>query len=121
MSATNTTLMGHLARHGFTLDDNRSGGALAAQAGAAPITRNVTRCTISSAATASFILRDILTNDTDSMMWVINDSANSINVYPFVGQNINGALNTALAVAAGGFAFFSRIQATLDWRAAAFT
>jgi hypothetical protein len=121
MSATTVALMGHLARHGFSLDDNLLGGALAAQAGATSLTRNVSRCTKSSAATASFILRDILTNDTDSIVWVINDSANSINVYPFVGQNINGSLNTALAVAAGGFAFFSRIQATLDWRAAAFT
>lgn len=121
MSTATLALMGHLARHGFTIDDDRSAGALAAQAGASPITRNVTRCTVSSAATASFILRDILTNDTPSMVFVINDSANSINVYPFVGQNINGSLNTALAVAAGGFAFFSRVQATLDWRAAAFT
>ncbi len=121
MSTATVALMGHLARHGFTIDDDLVGGALAAQAGATPLTRNVSRCTKSSAATASFILRDMLTNNAPSLVFVLNDSANSINVYPFVGQNINGSLNTALAVAAGGFAMFSRVMATLDWRAAAFT
>lgn len=122
MSTTTVALMGHLGRlPRFMLDDNRTAGALAAQAGAAPLSSNLTRCTVSSAATASFILPDILTNEADGIAIVINDSANSIDVFPFVGQNVNGALNTALAIAAGGFAVFSRVAANLDWRAAAFT
>lgn len=121
MSVTNSNLLIHLGRMRYNIDDDRSGGALAAQAGAAPLLNAATRCTVSSAATASFILPDILTNEADGIIWVLNDSANSINVYPFIGQNMNGGANAALAVAAGGFGVFSRVSSTSDWRAAAFT
>jgi hypothetical protein len=119
MSTTTLALLANLARRGFTVDDDRTAGALAAQAGAAPIQRDVTRCTVSSAATASFILGDCLTNEADPLVWVLNDSPNTINVYPFVGQTMNGSANAALTIAAGGFAFFSRTA--LDWRGAVFT
>lgn len=120
MSTTTLSLSGYLGRRGYNLDDNRTAGPAAAQATAFPLTSGATRVTVA-AATGSFILQDVLTNVAPDVCWVLNDSANSINVYPFSGQNINGALNTPLAVAAGGFALFLRIRATLDWRAAAFT
>lgn len=120
MSTTNTSLMGHLARARFAIDDNRSAGSAASQSGALPVLYQVTRFTLA-VSTGSVSLRDMLTNDTAAMNWVINDSANSINVYPFPGQNMNGSLNAALSIAAGGFGFFSQVKASLDWRAAAFT
>lgn len=119
MSTTNTSLMGHLGRHGFTLDDSRTAGSAATQATAAPITRDVTRFTVA-ASTGSAILRDMLTNDSPSMVWVLNDGANTMDLYPFGAQTINGS-TSPLSIAAGGFAFLSRVQANLDWRGQAFT
>lgn len=120
MSTTNTSLLGHLGRHRFSCDDDKTAGIANSQGGANAILSQVSRIT-SAVANGSMILRDMLTNDAPSLVWVINDSAQTIQVYPFVGQHVNGALNTALAIAAGGFGFFSRVQANLDWRAQAYT
>lgn len=120
MSTTNTSLMGHLGRHRFSLDDNKTAGTASSQSGATAITSQVSRVT-SAISNGSVILQDMLTKVAPTIVWVINDSANTIQAYPFSGQNVNGSLNAALAIAAGGFGFFSRVEANLDWRAQAFT
>lgn len=120
MSTTNTSLMGHLGRHRISIDDNKTAGTASSQTGANAITSQLSRIT-SAIANGSVILQDMLTNVAPSIIWVLNDSANTIQVYPYSGQNVNGSLNTPLAIAAGGFGFFSRVQANLDWRAQAFT
>jgi len=50
------------------------------------------------------------------MIWVVNDSSNSMNVFAFVGDTMNGSLNGSLAVAAGAVGMFLKVDATLDWR-----
>lgn len=120
MSTTNTSLLGHLGRQRFSLDDDKTAGSASSQAGATAITSAVSRIT-SAVASGSVVLRDMLTNDAPSpLMWVLNDSANTIQIYPFGAQTINGSANP-LAVVAGGFAFLSRVQANLDWRGQAYT
>jgi hypothetical protein len=59
------------------------------------------------------------------MMVVVNDSPNTINVYPAVGEKTNGSLNTAAAITAGASGFFipvlnsaNNYPSTLDWRTA---
>lgn len=117
---TNTSLMGHLGRHRYQLDDNRTTGPASTQATAAPCISPATRFQ-NSVANGSAILPDMLTNSgNETLTFVLNDSANSIVVYPFGSQTINGGA-TPLTIAAGGFGFFMRIFSTLDWRAQAFT
>lgn len=122
MSAINVALMGHLARQnmGFAFQDDLSAGPAAAQATALPVITQCTRVTVASS-TGSMLLPDILTNNSPNLMFLLNDSANTINVYAFSGQNVNGSLNGFLAIAAGGFGIFVRLKANLDWRSAAFT
>jgi hypothetical protein len=55
------------------------------------------------------------------MIWVVNDGANALSVYCAVNDTMNGVLNGSLSIPAGGFGVFLKIDATLDWRAAAFT
>jgi hypothetical protein len=52
------------------------------------------------------------------MHWVLNDTAVTIEVFPFVGGSINGSANTALALTTGQAGVFIRDQTNNDWRAA---
>lgn len=118
MSTTNTALIGHLGREGYSLDDAKTAGTASSQSGANAITSQCSRIT-SAVANGSMILRSILSNDCPDMCFVINDSAQAIKVFAFAGENVNGSLNASLTIAAGAFGLFSRIKSTLDWRAAA--
>lgn len=126
MSVTTIALMSHLAKMGGTaaFQDNMKAGAAAAAATAIPVNTMVSRFTSSPGATASAVLRDILTQECPDMHFVLNDTGATMNLYPYQGgspsQTINGA-GTALTIANGGFAFLIRIRSTLDWRGAVFT
>jgi hypothetical protein len=125
MSLVNTTLKNTLYLYRFTMQDNLSAAANAVQVGAAPIPGSASRCTLSGAAANSFILDRILSGEAaDELIFMINDSANTINVFPAVGENQNGAANAGLAIAAGRSAIFVRIpndQGGPDWRSAVIT
>jgi hypothetical protein len=122
MSTTTLALMSHLAKMGGTaaFQDNLKAGPAAAQATATPVIAAASRFTSSPGATASALLRDILTQECPDMHWVMNDTGATMNLYPFGSQTINGA-GTPLTIANGGFAFLVRIRANLDWRGAVFT
>jgi hypothetical protein len=95
----------------------------AAQAGATRVNNVISRV-IRSIATGSLILPSILTGEANEPIYVVNDSPNSVNVYPAVGEKTNGNANTAVAVAAGAVGVFIPILSstnnptTLDWRTA---
>ena len=93
-------LRSHLANRQYALDDVLSTSTANAQAAATPIKNAVSRVTVATAS-GSLILPDILTNVAEDMIWVLNDTAQTINVFPFVSSSINGAANTALALTAG--------------------
>lgn len=118
MSTTTIALVGHLGRQGYAVDDNRTAGTASSQSGAQAIKGNLTWVK-NAVANGSMILRSILTNDTPNLCWVANDSGQTIIVYPFAGENMNGVANAGLSIANGSFALFSRVKANLDWRAAA--
>ena len=121
MALTNTVLLSHLAKARIPFTDNLATGGAASQAAALPVPTMASRFTYSAAgATASVVLKDILTNDCPDMYWVINDSGATIDVYPNGSQTINGG-SSPLTIANAGFAFFSRIAANSDWRGAVFT
>lgn len=122
MSLINASLIYNLAGTAVAFNDNLSGAANNAQAGAAPLTSEVNRVTKSTSTLNSFILKSILTGDASVLTWVINDSANSINVFPFVGEKQNGVSNAGLAIAAGASGVFSMVPNSLggpEWRSAA--
>lgn len=126
MSVTTVALMSHLAKMGGTaaFQDNMKAGPAAAASTAIPVNTLASRFTSSPGATASAVLRDILTQECPDMHFVINDTGATMNLYPFQGgataQTING-VTTPLTIANGGFAFLIRIRANLDWRGQVYT
>jgi hypothetical protein len=111
------SLMDHLGKKQHNLDDNVTTSTANAQAAATAIKTDVTRVT-KGTASGSVILPDILTGCAEEMHWVLNDTAVTIEVFPFVGGSINGSANTALALTTGQAGVFIRDQTNNDWRAA---
>ena len=99
------------------LNDDLGSTVNAAQAGATALTSAFNRVT-SGAATASFILKSMITIEAPRLCIVVNDGPNSINIYPAVGETMNGVANAALAVAAGAtaFLFMTSESGVKDWR-----
>lgn len=103
-------------------------GPAAAQNTATRLTNRFSRC-IKAASTGSVVLPSILSGEANEPMLVMNDAANSINVYPGLGEKINGgSANAPIAVAAGAsimlFPVLNSPQvypSTLDWRGAVIT
>lgn len=123
MSTTNAALLAALTGP-WPLAVN---DALAAYAGggqflATPLRGGANRITLATAVGASLILPNLASEDEGAaLVFVVNDGANSVNVFCAAGGTLNGSSNASLAIAAGGFAIFLKVAATLDWRAAAFT
>ena len=101
-----------------------SSSVAAAQAGATRLTNNL--CRVKQAvATGSFILPQISSGEASREMLLVNDSAGAINLYPFVGEKMNGVANAALTIASGATGIAFPVLAStyvypspLDWRAA---
>ncbi len=109
-------------------------GASTAQ-GAGPVKGQLHRIVVNNVANAALTMKSILSNDAPSFVWIINDGAQSVNVFPFTGgtdtaEKMNGVANASQAVAAGQAALFMSIPVqikkkggtsgggTFDWRAA---
>jgi hypothetical protein len=111
MSAANDALLLALAQDGYPLVDDL----------AAPNTTQqlATRCfgvvsrftTSTASATASAILPSLNTNEAPPIMFVINDSPNTIRTYPFTGETEGGVANAALSIPAGQSGIFVKITA----------
>lgn len=78
---------------------------------------------LKSVSTGSLQLPSILNGEANELMWVVNDTGVTVNVYPAVGEKTNGNLNTAFAVTANVSAVFVPVlnstlnyPSTLDWR-----
>lgn len=120
MSTTNTALMGHLGRMGFTVDDDKSAGTASSQSGANALLSAASRVTVA-AANGSLVLKSILSEEAPPIVFVLNDSGQTIKVYAAPNDNMNGSANGSLSIADGGFGFFSRVKSTTDWRSGAIT
>jgi hypothetical protein len=122
MSTTNLALLAALVGPWpLFINDDMTALAAGGQSGAVPCLRSgANRVTIATAGAASVVLPAV-SDDASGLVIVINDSANAIAVFCAPSGTLNGTLNASLSIAAGGFAIFLRVAATLDWRAAAFT
>jgi hypothetical protein len=133
MSAlTNDALYEQLAADGWPVGDDLFFGAAAptTQALGAPLRASAHRVTANGTANASATLKSILSNEAPGIVWVINDGANTVAVFPAAGEKTNGTLNASFAVTAGNAAVFVPVPTqvkrkggtsgggTLDWRAA---
>lgn len=128
MSVANDALLYNLAITGFPVTDGLVAGPANAQGTAVSIIGELARC-ISAVANGSFILKSSLSNEAPPLVFVVNDSANTIKVFAFAGENLNGSLNAALSIPSGQSGIFIRVPVqqqkggggggTLDWRAAA--
>jgi hypothetical protein len=118
MSLANQALLFNIALLGTPIYDNLAGGPAAAQATALPLLGEMNRVTVA-AANASYILKSIRSSEASTIVFLVNDSANSVNIYPAVGENMNGVANAAFAVPAGQSGICVLVPNKLggpDWR-----
>jgi len=124
MSPTKNAILTLGARQGSAPITEPASSVAAAQAGATRVNGAICRVKLA-VATGSFILPSIGSGEAMTAMTVVNDTAVAINVYPAVGEKMNGSANTALSVASGASGVFFPVlnsvlnyPTTLDWRAA---
>ncbi len=55
------------------------------------------------------------THPVGTHMWIKNDGANSMDIFPFAGDDLGQGSNTAVALAAGSTAFFITTSANFIW------
>jgi hypothetical protein len=105
------------------LQDNLIAHVGGGQAGAAPTLRGQAHRFVQALnANDSAVLPSLADREeTARMVWVVNDGANALSIYCALNDTMNGAANGSLSIPAGGFGVFLKVDATLDWRAAAFT
>jgi hypothetical protein len=118
-----------LAAMGYTTNDGWDASNLnpsgIAQVIIGPATRVVT-----SIASGKLMLKSIASGEAVEPMFVINDSPNTILVFPFTGEFQNGVANASLSIATGKSAVFFPVTNNLaqqwlpgatefsDWRSA---
>jgi len=138
--AVNDFLYEILGGQGFTFGDDifLFAGAPTSQQAAGAIRGQCHRIVANAVANASLALKSILSNDNPQLVFLINDSANNVVVFPFknfaagaidTGEGINGVANGSFTITPGNAAIFvaSLVQAkrkggasagTLNWSAA---
>jgi len=126
MSVANTALLYNLGLLAFPVIDNLSSTvATATQTGAIALVGELHRVT-KAVSTGSFILKSLISNEAPPLVFVVNDSAQTINVYPTVGETMNGVANAAFQITTGTSGIFIAIPtahlakgaSSVDWRAA---
>jgi hypothetical protein len=112
MSQTNDSLLYNLGLSGFPVTDNNACPNASSQATATRIIGDAWRVT-TSVANGSAILPSILSQEAPPLVFVINDSPNSIKVYPFLStaspELMNTSANAALTIVAGGWGMFVKV------------
>jgi hypothetical protein len=120
-STANNALRVNLGLDGFYCLDDVTASSTTTQAGATAITAECTRVTLSPA-NGSLILRSLTTLDAPPIVFVVNDSANTIKVYPATGENLSGTQNASLSIPSGESGIFVSVPNgngdTQDWRSA---
>ncbi len=129
MSTANDALLYNLGLTGFPVyDDVFIATAQITQALSVPVFGELTRV-VSAPANGALILKSLLSNDAPPLVFVVNDSAQTIVVFCFKGENLNGSLNGSLSIPSGQSGIFVRVPptaakggagvGTTDWRSAA--
>lgn len=109
MSLATQAVMQAVARRGYPTNDCHTASANASQAAATRLKGPVIRFTTTTVGANSAILPPVMTDSTANEVEVLNEGASTLNVYPAVGEAMNGTTNAVLAVAAGKVGVFYRI------------
>jgi hypothetical protein len=111
MSLANDALLFALANLGFTNQEVTAPNT--AQGAATRISENVMRV-IAGVSNGAVVLPSLLSNEAGSLPagWVINDSPNTIKLFPFTGESHNGSANASLSISSGAAAFYYKEPAT---------
>lgn len=132
MSVANDALLVNLGLNQFPVYDNLN-SSVTAQGTATRLLGAVNRVT-TAAANGSFVLPSLVSLEADSgLIFVINDSAQTIKVFPFTGETNGGVANASLSIPTGQSGIFVAVTAAKtakgggiapgsfanDWRSAA--
>lgn len=134
MSIANDALLVTLGQNQFPVYDGL-GSLVTTQAGATRLTGAVNRAVGTAAgvivANGAFVLPSMLSLEADSsMVFVINDTSQTIKVFPATGETNGGTLNASTSIPTGQSGIFIRVYgasvgkgggqgtATNDWRSA---
>jgi hypothetical protein len=127
VSVANTALLYNLGLEGFLVADDLTAGASGARATAPRLPSQLNRC-ISGPANGAFVLPSILSAEAAWLVFLINDSAQTIVVGAAPGETVNGVTTTGnlgagvLSIPAGQGGIFVPVPngkgGTLDWRSA---
>jgi hypothetical protein len=132
MSVANDALLVALGQNGFPVFDNQS-APTTTQGTATRCIGQVTRFTASVAGgSAAAVLPSLLSEEVQGMLFVINDTPNTMKVFPFTGETEGGVANQSLSIPTGQSGVFISVTAaktgkgggiapgsfTNDWRAA---
>src|SRR6266852_9302713 len=106
--ATNDSLLESLAVDGWPLGDEVfiPAGAGTTQAAGLPFKSSAMRVSANATVSASMTLKSLISNESPGICWLINDSGNTVAVFPFSGEKMNTVLNASFAVTAGSAAIF---------------
>ena len=112
MSVANDALLVALGQNGFPVLDDLS-APNTTQGTATRLTGQVSRFITSVAANAAAVLPSLNSLEAQSIVFMINDTPNSMQVFPATGETINAlAANAAFtAIPAGQSAVFIKVQA----------
>jgi hypothetical protein len=105
MSLANDSLLVAVAASGFTNQEVTAPNT--AQGSATRVSEQVIRI-IAGVSNGAVVLPSILSGEAGSLPlgWVINDSPNTIKIFPFTGESQNGVVNQSLSVSSGAAAFY---------------
>lgn len=110
----NDALYEALSANGFSFGDDFFffAGAPTTQAGGASFKSEVHRVAANAVANAAMVLKSLLSNDANLFSSLINDSPNTVTVFPakqaasLPQESMNGVANASFAVTAGNSAIF---------------
>lgn len=111
MSLANDSLLLALAQEGFTTQECTAPDANA-QGKGVRVNSTVMRV-VAGVSNGSITLGSLLSNDAASPLgWIVNDSPNTIKLFPFTGESQNGVANASLSIATGAAAFYYKEPAS---------
>lgn len=126
MSTATVAALFNLAQlPGSNVVDGLRSAVAASQAAAPNLPAKVNRVQQASA-NGSFILDSLIDGDSQGSVWVLNESTQTINVFPFVGEKMDGVANQVKAIPTGCVGIFIPVVNGLgalgltpgDWRSA---
>jgi|SRR5579883_1934261 len=107
MSLANDSLLANLALQGFAVTDNQA-AQNTAQATGTSIVGDLFRVT-TAVNNGACVLKSSISNEASPLVFVVNDSASTIKVYPAVGESMGGTTNASLSIPSGQSGIFVRV------------